>query len=139
MEKNNKKIILLGIILSLFFFSVFVFTKDIGEETSSVSPTVKKTNLAFLEVNGVKLERTIKEKESVYDFMLELEKEGKIKFKDKTYSGLGKMIEEINGIKSNGDNFWIYYVNGEKAKIGVSNYKLSPGDVVSWKYEKDIN
>lgn len=132
----------MGIILSFFFFSVFVFTKDVGKETSSVSPPLKleeKAKLAFLQINGAKLEAVIKEKESVYDFMLELEKEGKIKFKDKTYSGLGKMIEEIDGIKSNGDNFWIYYVNGEKAKIGVSNYKLNPGDVVSWKYEKDIN
>jgi len=65
-------------------------------------------------------------------------KEGKIDFKDKTYSGMGKLIEEINGI-SNGDKYWIYYVNGQKANIGISNYKIKAGDVVSWKYEKNTN
>ena len=80
----------------------------------------------------------IEEKESVYDFMFKLKKEGKIDFKDKTYSGMGKLIEEINGI-SNGDKYWIYYVNGQKANIGISNYKIKAGDVVSWKYEKNSN
>ena len=75
---------------------------------------------------------------SVYDFMNKLQSEGKINFKDKTYSGMGKFIEEIDGLKNNGDKNWIYYVNGKKATIGVSNYKLNPGDIVSWKYEKSI-
>ena len=47
---------------------------------------------------------------------------------------MGKFIESINDLK-NGEKNWIYYVNGEKANIGVSNYKIKSGDVVSWKYE----
>lgn len=72
---------------------------------------------------------------TVYDFMQKLQKEGEITFKDKTYAGMGKFIEEINGIKNNGEKNWIYYVNNVKANIGVSNYKINKGDIVSWKYE----
>ena len=52
---------------------------------------------------------------------------------------MGKFIETINGVKGNGDQNWIYYVNGQKAQVGVSNYKIKPGDVVSWKYEENKN
>lgn len=140
MDKNNKKIIWLGFILSLFFFLIFVFTKDIGQNTNSISAIspipvqTEKANQAFLKIDGKKLETTIAEKENVYDFMTKLQTEGKINFKEKTYTGMGKFIEEINGIK-NGEKYWIYYVNGKKAQIGISNYKINPGDVVSWKYE----
>ncbi len=143
MPKNNKKIIWLGLALSLFFFLIFVFTKDIGKNTNSISSLsltstqTEKEAQAFLEINGEKLETVIVKGESVYDFMLELQKEGKINFKDKTYSGMGKLIEEINGIKNSGDKNWIYYVNGKKATVGVSNYKINEGNMVSWKYEKN--
>jgi len=141
MRKNNKKIIWLGLIISLFFFLIFVFTKDIGQDASSASSfsfapiQAQSAKRASLEINGVKLETAIDEKNTVYDFMVKLEKEEKINFKDKIYSGMGKLIEEINGVKNSGEKNWIYYVNDKKATIGVSNYQIKPGDVVSWKYE----
>jgi len=145
MKKNNKKIIWLGLALSLFFFLIFFFTKNIGQNASYTSPPLpaqietEKVNQAILQVNDEKIETAIVSGENVYDFMTELQKEGKINFEDKNYSGMGELVEEINGIKNNGDKNWIYYVNGKKATIGISNYKIKPGDVVSWKYEKDIN
>lgn len=140
MRESNKKIIWLGLIVSLFFLSIFVFTKDIGQSKSfnsslsSATPRTENTAQAFLEINGEKLGTAIIDKESVYDFMIKLKEEGKINFKDKTYSGMGKLIEEINGVKNSEKN-WIYYVNGKKANIGISNYKINKGDVISWKYE----
>jgi hypothetical protein len=67
--------------------------------------------------------------------MIQLRDEGQIYFKEKNYSGMGEFIEEINNQKNNGEKNWIYYVNDKKANIGISNYKINPGDVVSWKYE----
>jgi hypothetical protein len=144
MKKNNKKIIWLGLTVSLFFVFIFFITKDIGKyndtySTPAIISHAENTSKAFLEINGNRLETNIKVEESIYDFMLKLQKESKITFKDKNYSGMGKLIEEINGIKNNGEKNWIYYVNSKKAQIGVSNYKIKSGDVVSWKYEKDIN
>lgn len=75
---------------------------------------------------------------TVYEYMLNLKENNKINFTEKIYPGIGKFIEEINGIK-NGEKSWIYYVNGEKAQIGVSNYKLKMGDKLIWKYESFTN
>ncbi len=100
---------------------------------------VIKDNLATLEISGARYQDKIQNNTSVYDFMEKLREKGQVNFKEKTYVGMGKFIDEINDIRGNGSLFWIYYVNGKKAQIGVSNYKINPGDVVSWKYEKDIN
>ncbi|MFA6324851.1 MAG: DUF4430 domain-containing protein [Candidatus Paceibacterota bacterium] len=94
----------------------------------------KTSGVTTLFINDTKYEIEIKEEISVYDLMTELQNEGEITFKDKNYSGMGKFIEEINNIK-NGEKYWIYYVNDKKAEIGVSNYKINNGDIVSWKYE----
>jgi len=145
MKKNDKRIIWLGLIVSLFFVFVFFITKDFGQKESYSPEFATSTNQtknidqAFLEINGEKIGTVIDRNTFIYEFMMKLQKEEKINFKDKTYSGMGKLIEEINGVKNSGEKNWIYYVNNKKAEIGVSNYKIKPGDVVSWKYEEDIN
>ena len=68
--------------------------------------------------------------------MEKLQKTGEVAFKYKTYTGMGKFIEEINGIKNNINQNWIYYINNLKAQVGVSNYQIEKGDILSWKYEK---
>ena len=165
MNKKEKIGIGIAVVISLLLFSIFLLTsrikpKEISPTQNSTDPislvygmkiqkeesqtllpeeNLKTDNGATLEINGIIHQSEIKKETSVYDFMSKLEKEGKINFKEKNYLGMGKFIEELNGIKGNGDKFWIYYVNDKKAKIGISNYKINPGDVVSWKYEKDIN
>ena len=94
------------------------------------SQTVK----TILEINGERYETEIKGKTSVYDFMDKLRGEGKINFTAKNYIGMGKFIEEINGLKNDGNKYWIYAVNSKEAQVGVSNYQINPGDVVSWTY-----
>ena len=155
---KSKKIIIYGfLIIALGLFLIFLLTsnnktKDILSNTEIINvqkentkeiksvPLEKVSEKAIqtiLEINGTRYESEIKKEISVYDFMTQLKDTGKITFTEKTYSGMGKFIEEINGVKSDRDNYWIYYVNGVEASIGVSNYKINPGDVVSWKYEKN--
>ena len=52
-------------------------------------------------------------------------------------AGMGYFVDEINGIKNNpqAGKYWIYYVNDDSAKIGISNYIINQGDVIEWKYE----
>lgn len=144
MKKKEKIGIASLILVSLFgiFFlnSQFILKESsqtvlINNKIQNVDYSIAKT---FLEINGEKYEAEINGGASVYNFMDKLRSEGKINFKEKNYSGIGKFIEEINGVKGNGDKYWIYYVNGKKAKVGVSDYKLNIGDIVSWKYEKNI-
>lgn len=96
------------------------------EEKPKEKSVLQKTEYSF----------TATQESTVYDLMKKLKTEGETTFTEKTYAGMGKLIDSINGVRSNGEKTWIYYVNGKRASVGVSNYKLKPGDVVSWKYEK---
>lgn len=116
---KNKILILIIALLIILGFGLFL-------PHTSVSKPVN--NLEFVD--------TIPGEMSVYDFMNKLANDGKISFTEKNYLGMGKFIVSINEVSGNGERNWIYYVNGKKAEIGVSNYKLNQGDVVSWKYEK---
>ena len=132
--------IAVAVIALVGLFSNFNTTqKEISppQNPISIASGVNSTK-TVLEVSGTRYEDEITEKISVYDFMEKLKEEGKINFTEKNYTGMGKFIDSINGVYGNGNQNWIYYVNGKEASIGVSNYKLNPGDVVSWKYEKNI-
>lgn len=74
---------------------------------------------------------------TVYDLMLALKNRGAFDFQGKASAGLGFFVEEINGVKNNPlkNKFWLYYVNGKTASVGISNYVLTAKDVISWRYE----
>jgi len=143
MFKKEKIKIIIAIIISITLFcGFFIISNKIPKEISpppNITKDTKKTANVILEINSTKYESDIGEIKNVYELMEKLKKERKINFKDTTYSGMGKFIEEINGIKNNGEKYWIYYVNNKKANIGVSNYKIKKEDIVSWKYEKETN
>jgi len=147
--KNKKTIlVIIGIFILVFLFwgqNILERTLDRsdgdGQRKSSTEDfrgesenVLLKTST--LEINGQRYEDNIATGTSVYDFMSKLREEGKINFTEKNYTGIGKFIDSINGVKGNGSENWIYYVNGIEAQVGVSNYKIKPGDVISWKYEK---
>lgn len=136
MPKNKKIIIIVLVSLSLLGVLFFNFNEIVEEKLPSANPIGNSYGVkTILKINEVSYEYEITSQTTVYDFMDKLRTEGKINFKEKNYTGIGKFIIEINGIKGNGDKNWIYYVNGIEAQVGVSNYKIKPGDIVSWKYE----
>jgi hypothetical protein len=125
-------IFILSIILIYFFSNS---NKKIATPITD-TPIIKSKNQTHpKEVNGTSLSFTATENSTVYEFMNKLKNKDKINFTEKNYTGMGKFISEINGIKGNGVKNWIYYVNGVKAEVGVSNYKINKGDIISWKYE----
>ncbi|MGH7249731.1 MAG: DUF4430 domain-containing protein [Minisyncoccia bacterium] len=153
MNKKIKFILITIFALYFAFFGLSLIKPSISQkEAVAPSPTSPATEnpiqtnnsqgaesvKTVLLINDIRYEGIIASKESVYDFMSMLRNEGKINFIEKSYSGMGMFIVSINGIKGGADRSWIYYVNDKEAGIGVSNYKINPGDVVSWKYEKSI-
>lgn len=54
----------------------------------------------------------------------------------KQYS-FGDMVEAVDGVKGGDGRYWIYYVNGETAKVGASDYKLKEGDKILWRLEAE--
>jgi hypothetical protein len=66
---------------------------------------------------------------------LQNNKENNFSFETKEYPSLGIFVEGINGINETPGKYWIYYVNGKEASIGISKYILKSGDVIFWKQE----
>lgn len=64
-----------------------------------------------------------------------LQKESDFSFKGKEYSSLGYFVEEINRNKGTPGKYWIYYVNGKEASVGISKYILKNGDIIKWSQE----
>ena len=90
-------------------------------------------------VNGEKYTSNLANTTTLYQLMQNLSASSikPFSFQTKEYAGMGHFVEEINGLKNNPqeNKYWIYYINGESAKIGISNYFINEGDVIEWKYE----
>ncbi|HNW71761.1 MAG TPA: DUF4430 domain-containing protein [Candidatus Paceibacterota bacterium] len=150
MKNKEKNKILIAIIICLLLFISFFYISNKNKKNNYSPPQITenptkndkeekgRTQTAILEINKIKYTGEIKNGESIYSFMNSLREKEKITFIEKNYSGMGAFVEEINGIKNNGEKNWIYYVNGKKANIGISNYKINSGDTVSWVYEENL-
>lgn len=140
MFKNKKILIVLVLILTILAFFPIDFNKNnkvlINKESGILKISEKeKINKEIVQpIKKLEFIYESKEEISVYQFMQELKKTSQIDFKEKDYPSLGKFITEVNGVK-NGEKNWIYYVNNQKANLGISNYKINSGDIISWRYE----
>ncbi len=74
-----------------------------------------------------------------HDAMLALQLIYGVEFTGHDFGTLGFFIESIGGIKNDTlkGKYWIYYINGSKAQIGISNYIVQPNDIITWKYEHE--
>jgi|SRR3989344_4847917 len=75
----------------------------------------------------------------VYDAMKVLASSTSFTYSSRYYSGLGYFIEAINEIKNANGNYWTLYVNGKYATVGASEYVLSAGDRIEWRYIDKTN
>lgn len=99
--------------------------------------TVTSLIAVRLEVGGNVYETQIPESSTVYQLLVQLQDQHQIGFDTKPFGSLGVYVSALNGVSENplGRKFWIYYINGAKAHVGVSQYQLKPHDVISWKLE----
>jgi hypothetical protein len=147
--KNKKYLKILIVILSLGILLVCILFESpsplkerVRENLVPIESKVllPKDIKVTLEVLDKKYDLEVKDNANVFEVMQKGQKESKspniFNFKYKEHAGLGVFIEEINGIKGGEGRYWIYYVNGVLANVGVSNYKINNGDIISWKYEK---
>ncbi len=90
----------------------------------------KTQTLSQLQIKNYKLQ--IITTSTVYDAI----QKSNLDFKTKTFSGLGEFVEEIGGLKNDkqGGKYWIYFINGETAKLGISTQIVKPNDLIEWKY-----
>jgi hypothetical protein len=138
MKKKNYKIIL-GII---GFLGIYILLAGYLSLTKVNSPLPKVEEkgvdqiiYATLEIGENKYQGEISDKTSVYDLMQKIQNnnENNFSFKYKEYPGMGVFVDEINGVKGTPGAYWIYYVNGKEASVGISNYIIKSGDIIRWK------
>lgn len=51
---------------------------------------------------------------------------------DVTWLSFGGLINSINGISGDSSNFWLWFLNGEPAFVGMDSYMLQPNDKILW-------
>ena len=66
-----------------------------------------------------------------------LEKSG-VALEKRNFPGVGVFIEAINGVHNTGNYYWQFWVNGEYATVGASQYALRNGDEVLWKRTNEL-
>ena len=53
------------------------------------------------------------------------------------FPGVGEFVSRINGVPEDTSKyFWAFYVNGEMAQVGASQYVTKSTDFVEWKLEE---
>lgn len=53
-----------------------------------------------------------------------------------THTTYGAFITSIEGVKNTDTQYWMYYINGEHAMVGVSSYLITEPVNIEWRYEK---
>jgi hypothetical protein len=112
-------------------------SRDTFDTGSQATSSLKEKEIVTITVRGISypVEITTTNTTTVYDAMTIAAKNKKLSFKAIKNSTLGYFINEINDIKSTSNEYWIFYVNGNEANVGISSYVLKPGDNVVWKLE----
>ncbi len=133
--------VLLGAAAVLVGFSLrqpSVATPNIPDSLGNIE--AQKTIPVTLIVEGTSYELRVIPGSSVYDVMKQAQTIKGLEFTGKDFSGIGYFVEEINGKRQDLSNrhFWIYYVNDQKAKAGISSVFVDNQDIIEWKYEDEI-
>ena len=78
---------------------------------------------------------------NIYDLMMLMSnsKNSDFTFHAKEYRGMGYFVDMINDVYGSPGAYWIYYINNEKASVGISQYTLKDGDIIRWVQEGLMN
>ncbi|MBU1293161.1 DUF4430 domain-containing protein [Patescibacteria group bacterium] len=60
---------------------------------------------------------------------------GSLVYTSTSYPTLGSFLESINGLKNENGFYWMLYINGSSASVGMSQAYVVPGDLIEWRYE----
>ena len=94
---------------------------------------------ATLTVEGKTYLVSLPEGSSAYDLMAKTQEISDFQFRGEEFPGLGFFIQEINSLEQSPrlGKYWIYYINGKKAEVGISVYTVNNHDIISWEYEDE--
>ena len=135
-----KQTILLGATVAVVLTAVFVYVPRESSAPQTIisvqSLVTDSTTQATLKVDDKTYLLNITQNETAISAMRALASADTFTFTGREYPGLGFFVDSINEKKSGGGNYWVFYVNGVSASMGVSATLLQAGDIIEWKYEK---
>lgn len=126
-------IFIVAVILGLSVVGIYIISKDSSKniETNKSTPTaeLKQTEYKSVAYKGV-TGRT------VLDLLKSQVNDGTITAVQTKDSSLGEYVESISGVVGGTDGkYWLFYVNGEPAMVGASEYVTEDGDTIEWRFE----
>ena len=125
------------VILVLFVGAVLLISGQIGQTDRTLENVLGTDISVTLKTEETSYEVTIPQGSSVYDIMEAAQEQG-FSFEGREFSGIGFFVDEVEGKRQNPKDrmYWIYYVNGKKAQVGVSLYIIEDNDVITFRYEE---
>lgn len=77
----------------------------------------------------------LSEDSNAFSLLQRIAEENDIEIVSKQYD-FGVFVQSIDGLESNADMSWIYFINGESGQVAADQMKLKDKDIVEWKYIK---
>lgn len=132
MNKSAKKIsIFIGIAMILIVGLVSIITNNSHKNENSESKKTIAISIYNKESENIYKENINTDKQYLIE-VLDENKDLDIITEDSQY---GKYITSIKGIEQGDNYYWSYYIDGEYAKVGVSNCKIEDGKTYDFKIE----
>lgn len=130
-------------VLIIIPIAILVANYSLSKKPSQPEPTpivqgLKNTisiTIDFGDGKTLNLEAPIKENLTAFTLLEKISEEKGLDLKTKKYD-FGIFVESINGLKSDQNLAWIYFVNGKSGETASDQYVLKEGDLVEWKYQK---
>lgn len=97
-------------------------TEAVTEEIASATPA--RTHVLIADTTG-----------SVESLMQGKLSSGSLMYTSRAYPTLGSFLESIDGLKNQNGFYWMLYINGSSASVGMSHAQVVPGDRIEWRYE----
>lgn len=137
------KVVGIGILFFAFIAGVSVYTSQAPASIDRGSEAAVQMRTITISIENLYFHRqaTITAGDTVLKMLQQLDaQDPQLQLSIKEYSGLGTLVESMNGIKNGDQNkYWQYKVNGIMPQIGADQYELYEGDIVEWYFETSQN
>jgi len=121
------------IVIATGFAVLAAFIKTQHNDIANLKTQVSELQSA-MEVNDIRENGVTYEGKDGKTALELLKKLHKIETED--YAGMGEFVTAIGGVKSDSNNFWAFYVDGEMAMEGAGDYKTKNGEKIEWRLEE---
>lgn len=148
MRPDMRAVLIAGLVI--VSVSLLVFVPRTEEQALPVRTVVPETSardeVVREQVTGVQTAPTVsaplrahafvsEESGSLESLMEKRRTDGLLDYTSRSYPSLGSFVESIDGLKNQGGSYWMLYINGMSASVGMSQAAVVPGDHIEWRYE----